>query len=142
METKKITSTLLAAGIVASSVPAYAYESSEADLSTTELLSVIDEEDSFASSVAVTGQTDTSISIKWSTNDSHKSYSVSVNGIVVADSIDDDIYNITGLQSANEYYISVNAYDEEGTLLISSDEICAHTNLTLSSNFTMLTAEH
>lgn len=137
METKKITSTLLAAGIVASSVPAYAYESSEADLSTTELLSVIDEEDSFASSVAVTGQTDTSISIKWSTNDSHKSYSVSVNGIVVADSIDDDIYNITGLQSANEYYISVNAYDEEGTLLISSDEICAHTNLTLSSNFTL-----
>ena len=137
METKKIVSTLLAAGMAVPALPIYAYADSSASLP--ESATKIDndnKEDSFVSSVVVIDQTDTSITIKWDANN-YKDYSVSVNNKVIANNLVDNTYTITELKSASEYFIKVSAYDENGVLAVSSDEICAYTNLTVSSNYTL-----
>ena len=137
METKKIVSTLLAAGMAVPTLPIYAYADSSASLP--ESATKIDndnKEDSFVSSVVVIDQTDTSITIKWDANN-YKDYSISVNNKVIANNLVDDTYTITDLKSASEYFIQVSAYDENDVLAVSSDEICAYTNLTVSSNYTL-----
>lgn len=137
METKKIVSTLLAAGMAVPALPIYAYADSSASLP--ESATKIDndnKEDSFVSSVVVINQTDTSITIKWDVNN-YKDYSISVNNKVIANNLVDNTYTITELKSASEYFIKVSAYDENGVLAVSSDEICAYTNLTVSSNYTL-----
>ena len=137
METKKIVSTLLAAGMAVPALPIYAYADSSASFP--ESATKIDndnKEDSFVSSVVVIDQTDTSITIKWDANN-YKDYSISVNNKVIANNLVDNTYTITKLKSASEYFIKVSAYDENGVLAVSSDEICAYTNLTVSSNYTL-----
>lgn len=64
-------------------------------------------------------------------------YSVAVNGNIVAENIESTTYEISELKSAGEYFIVVSAYDESGKLLTESNELCAHTNLTVSSNYTL-----
>lgn len=64
-------------------------------------------------------------------------YSVAVNGNIVAENIESTTYEISELKSAGEYFIVVSAYDESGKLLTESNELCTHTNLTVSSNYTL-----
>lgn len=137
MEAKKIVSTLLAAGMAVPALPVYAHADSSTSLSESATIITNDnKEDSFISSVVVVDQTDTSITIKWNAN-AYKEYSISVNNKVIANNLVDDTYTITDLKSASEYFIQISAYDENGVLAVSSDEICAYTNLTVSSNYTL-----
>ena len=136
---KKITSSLLAAGLTLSTTNpgAFAVDSIPSDSmsakSTDESVNKID----FESSVRVVGQTDTSISIEWDTSNQALKYSVLVNGKSVADNLEATKYDIDGLKSAGEYFIIVRAYDQNGSLLLESNELRAHTNLTVSSNYTL-----
>lgn len=136
---KKIASSLLAAGLVLSTAQAdgYATGSLSNDTVTTDLTDENTNKISFESSLRVTGQTDNSISIKWDKPEQASEYSVFVNGNVVAEKIESTHYNIDELESANEYFISVSAFDENGKLLLESNEVCAHTNLTVNSNYTL-----
>ncbi len=116
-------------------LPVYADSPADLPQSSSEIIND-NKEDSFKSSVVVADQTDTSITIKWNAN-AYKEYSVSVNNKIIANNLADDTYTITELKSASEYFIKVSAYDENGVLAVSSDEICAYTNLTVSSNYTL-----
>ena len=136
---KKIASSLLAAGLVLSTAQAdgYATGSLSNDTVTTNLTDENTNKISFESSLRVTGQTDNSISIKWDKPEQASEYSVFVNGNVVAEKIESTHYNIDELESANEYFICVSAFDENGKLLLESNEVCAHTNLTVNSNYNL-----
>lgn len=136
---KKIVSSLLAAGLVLSTaqVDGYATGSTSNESVTTDLTDKNTNKIGFESSLRVTGQTDNSITIKWDKPEQASVYSVYVNGNVVAEKVESTQYNIDELESANEYFISVSAFDENGKLLSESNEICAHTNLTVNSNYTL-----
>lgn len=84
-----------------------------------------------------TGETDTSISVSWTPVENASSYSVTVNNEVISDNINSTTYNINELESASEYFIVVGAYDNDGKLLLESNELCAHTNITINSNYTL-----
>ena len=136
---KKIASSLLAAGLMLSTTQPDSFASSSLpnEPSTTgvtdENTNVID----FESSLRVIGQTDNSISIEWDKPGLASKYSVFVNGDSIAENIESTKYNVEELESASEYFISVSAFDENGKLLFESNEICAHTNLTINSNYTL-----
>lgn len=136
---KKIASSLLAAGLVLSTTQPESFASSSLPDEpvttglTDENTNVID----FESALRVIGQTDNSISIEWDKPGQASEYSVFVNGDSIAENIESTQYNIGGLESASEYFISVSAFDENGKLLFESNEICAHTNLTVNSNYTL-----
>lgn len=137
MESKKMISTLIAAGITAASIPVYADGITDEKQTSAEITRESNKENTFASSVSVIGQTDTSIKIKWNANDSFSYYSVLVNDRVAASSITENTYTINDLQCASEYFIRVIAFDADDTLLASSDEVCAYTDLTINSNYTL-----
>ncbi|MDE7397900.1 MAG: PKD domain-containing protein [Oscillospiraceae bacterium] len=136
---KKITSSLLAAGLALSTTNpgAFAMDSFPGDSMSAEPTDESVNKIDFESSVRVVGQTDTSISIEWDTSNQALKYSVLVNGKSVADNLEATKYNIDGLKSAGEYFIIVRAYDQNGSLLLESNELRAHTNLTVSSNYTL-----
>lgn len=141
MNKKKIISSVLATGMALSAVPTEAIAQEAANFSNNEIVSLSeDNNDDFNDAelyVTKTGETDTSISISWSPVESAAMYSVTVNNDIVADNVDSTDYKISELESAGEYFIVVSAYDESGNLLIESNELRAHTNLTVSSDYTL-----
>ena len=136
---KKIASSLLAAGMMLSqaqrdafALSAYPDEPMETQLSDKNTL-VVD----FETSVRVVEQTDTTISIEWERPSQAKSFSVFINDDTVIENVETTRCDIDSLESAGEYFIIVKAYGENGNLLLESNELCAHTNLTVSSNYTL-----
>lgn len=136
---KKIASSLLAAGMLLSQAQTDTFAANthpdrtmEAQFSDENVPDI-----NFESSVRVVGQTDTTISIEWDKPGQAKSFSVFVNGNAIIENIETTKCDINNLESAGEYYIIVKAYDEGGKLLLESYELCARTNLTISSNYTL-----
>ncbi len=141
MSKKKIISSILAAGIALSATPT--------EVIAQETVNVNGNSESISSSadndgvsdielyLSKTGETDTSIAISWTPVENATSYSVIVNDEVIAEDVSTTTYNISGLESASEYFVVVRAYDKSGKMLLKSNELCAHTNLTLTSNYTL-----
>ena len=137
---KKIASSLMAAGLMLSSAPTEAIAQEPAGINNSEVASSSTGEGEIGDIelyLAKTGETDTSISVSWTPVENASSYSVTVNNEVVSDNINSTTYNINELESASEYFIVVGAYDSDGKLLLESNELCAHTNLTLTSNYAL-----
>ena len=78
-----------------------------------------------------------SITIGWGSAEGAATYSVFVNGDEITNKLNLNSFTITDLESAGEYFIKVKAYDNSGKELFTSNEICAHTNLTINSNYTL-----
>lgn len=130
----------MAAGLMLSSAPTEAIAQEPAGINNSEVASSSTGEGEIGDIelyLAKTGETDTSISVSWTPVENASSYSVTVNNEVVSDNINSTTYNINELESASEYFIVVGAYDSDGKLLLESNELCAHTNLTLTSNYAL-----
>lgn len=141
MSKKKIISSILAAGIALSATPTEVIAQETADVNgNSEFISSSADNDGVSDIelyLSKTGETDTSIAVSWTPVENAASYSVIVNDEVVAEDVSTTTYNISGLESASEYFVVVGAYDESGKMLLESNELCAHTNLTLTSNYTL-----
>ncbi len=140
MSKKKIISSILATGITLSSMPVEAAAQSPVDVNNNEIIAAsadnggINDVELYLSK---TGETDTSIAVSWTSVENAASYSVIVNNEAIAEDVSTTTYNISGLESASEYFVVVGAYDESGKMLLESNELCAHTSLTLTSNYTL-----
>ena len=138
MGIKKLIASFLAAGMALSFVqmnPIAADTVSEYS-AMTETANETESGKDFLSSIEIIEQTDNSISIMWDSSEQISSYSVNVNRTAAAEKIVTTNYTINELESASEYFITVSAYDESGKLLLESNELCAHTNLTVTSDYT------
>ena len=131
---KKIASSLLAAGMLLSQaqIDTFAANTHPDGTMETHFSDENVPDINFESSVRVVGQTDTT---EWDKPGQAKSFSVFVNGNAIIENIETTKCDINNLESAREYYLIVKAYDENGKLLLESNELCAHTNLTISSNY-------
>ncbi len=139
MEIKKLIASFLAGGMALSFAqmnPIAADTVSEYS-AMTETANETESGKDFVSSIKIIEQTDNSISIMWDSSEQISSYSVNVNGTAAAEKIAVTNYTISGLESASEYFITVSAYDESDNLLLESNELCAHTNLTVTSDYTL-----
>lgn len=141
MSKKKIISSILAAGIALSATPTEVIAQETVDVNgNSESISSSADNDGVSDIelyLSKTGETDTSIAISWTPVENATSYSVIVNDEVIAKDVSTTTYNISGLESASEYFVVVRAYDKSGKMLLESNELCAHTNLTLTSNYTL-----
>lgn len=140
MSKKSIISSVLAAGIALSATPTEVIAQETTDVNNNEIVSSSTDNGGVSDVelyLSKTGETDTSISVSWTPVENASSYSVIVNDEVVAKGVHTATYNINGLESASEYFVVVEAYDGSGKLLLQSNELCAHTNLTITSNYTL-----
>ena len=137
MNHPKLLSSILAAAIMLSSLSVssfgnavYAVETSDMEISGTSY----EDTQILLDRIYVT---DTSITVCWNTIPSAETYTVICNDSIIAENIAANQYDITDLQPGSEVYLSVNAYDAAGVLLMSSEETVFHTSLTVDSNLTL-----
>lgn len=77
---------------------------------------------------------DTSISIFWDSVDYAAYYEISCNGTVYKSDVISTNHTLSNLEGGSEYFISVNAYNEDRVLLGTSNEICVYTDLMIHSD--------
>lgn len=137
MNRPKLLSSILAAAIMLSSLSASSFGNAVYAVETSDMEIISTGYENTQILLDRIYVTDTSITVNWNTVPRAETYTVICNDSIVAENIAANQHDITDLQPGSEVFVSVNAYDAAGVLLMSSEERIFHTSLTVNSNLTL-----